>query len=522
VATSAPSYLPLAGGSLTGNLAMGGHNITGVGTVTATTFTGNLTGNVTGTATTATSAGTVSGNINHSQVTGLGSAALSNTSAFDLAGAASTALSSAETNAAATYLPLSGGTMTGELVLNSNLLVEGGIAAYTEVNLYGNGITFSDSSVQTTAGLPLTGGTMAGNIEMDGNAITDSAYGTLYDANVFGNANTTFNGILLNNPNTGLQLLLNETDALGNNSLVLAGSSLVSLSLFGNNLNMNNGSGTGGTTFNLDGSTIYGSALNSGVYGGPWHLGDGSGAYGGSLNMGGGAIYGSAGGTGQRGGTWNLGDGSGSNGGSFNMDSGTIYLNSNGTTSGYIITDNDGGINLVDQGGNVLQWNQWDDNGLSIGGNLWINGEYNVYMNNSSMTSVSAIVFADSSEQVTAYTGLQDLSSVLAYNNYAYGNSIYMNNDSGSGGGNLYMENGQIIGASAIDADNFAANSTGIGFFGASSVSQQTGTGSTATGEPGGGGTQVYSDTEFQGNGGTEYTINDIVIALKAYGLLAA
>ena len=46
--TALDSKLPLAGGTLTGNLNLGGNNILGAGSVTATTFNGNLTGNVTG------------------------------------------------------------------------------------------------------------------------------------------------------------------------------------------------------------------------------------------------------------------------------------------------------------------------------------------------------------------------------------------------------------------------------------------------------------------------------------------
>lgn len=193
----------------------------------------------------------------------------------------------------------------------------------------------------------------------------------------------------------------------------------------------------------------------------------------------------------------NLSNGGGAGGATFNMDAGSLYLNAYGTTSAYVSTDNDGGITFVDAGGNILQWNQWDDNGLTIGGNIWINGEFNVYLNGSTMTGLSEVVFSDSSTQSTAYQGPPGIGTVLA----------------------------QSVDCASYGLDNLGTISqitdASIGFFGASPVSQQTGTGSTATGEPGGTGTQVYSDTEFQGNGGTEYTINDIIIALKAYGLLA-
>lgn len=51
---------------------------------------------------------------------GLGTAAVQPSSAFDAAGAASAALTAAENNAAATYLPLAGGTLTGPLALGGN------------------------------------------------------------------------------------------------------------------------------------------------------------------------------------------------------------------------------------------------------------------------------------------------------------------------------------------------------------------------------------------------------------------
>lgn len=56
------------------------------------------------------------------QWTSLGSAATQNTSAFDAAGSASAALTAAEANAAATYLPLAGGTLSGPLAMGSNKL----------------------------------------------------------------------------------------------------------------------------------------------------------------------------------------------------------------------------------------------------------------------------------------------------------------------------------------------------------------------------------------------------------------
>ena len=65
------------------------------------------------------------------------------------------------------------------------------------------------------------------------------------------------------------------------------------------------------------------------------------------------------------------------------------------------------------------------------------------------------------------------------------------------------------------------ATSQKIGFFNATPVVQQSGTGET-TGFTGGGGTTARDDSTFTGNvGSTAYTISDIVKALKNLGLLA-
>jgi hypothetical protein len=60
--TAEGTKLPLAGGTMTGDIAMGSHNISGGGTFTATTFTGALNGNA-NTATTAGSATNFTGNL---------------------------------------------------------------------------------------------------------------------------------------------------------------------------------------------------------------------------------------------------------------------------------------------------------------------------------------------------------------------------------------------------------------------------------------------------------------------------
>jgi hypothetical protein len=60
-----------------------------------------------------------------------------------------------------------------------------------------------------------------------------------------------------------------------------------------------------------------------------------------------------------------------------------------------------------------------------------------------------------------------------------------------------------------------------VGFYSTTPVAQQTSSGS-ASYTPNVSANIVYAESTFAGSGWTAYTINDIVIALKAYGLLAA
>jgi hypothetical protein len=55
---------------------------------------------------------------------------------------------------------------------------------------------------------------------------------------------------------------------------------------------MKDGTGAGGSTLNMDGANIYGSAAATGAAGGTWNLGDGSGSHGTTLNMDSGTIQG--------------------------------------------------------------------------------------------------------------------------------------------------------------------------------------------------------------------------------------
>jgi hypothetical protein len=122
--------LPLSGGTLTGNVNMGTHNVTNAGTVTATNFVGD--------------------------------------------GSALTSVNDS------TKLPLSGGTMSGNLNLGGHqivgdLAVSGGNIITDGTVTVGTGITFADSTIQATAALPLTGGTMSGNIDLNSGNIANIA-----------------------------------------------------------------------------------------------------------------------------------------------------------------------------------------------------------------------------------------------------------------------------------------------------------------------------------------------------------
>ena len=100
----------------------------------------------------------------------------------------------------------------------------------------------------------------------------------------------------------------------------------------------------------------------------------------------------------------------------------------------------------------------------------------------------------------------QDTENVnfVVYRNDPGGAAIFFDADDGSGDDTLYF------------------NTDELGFFGTSTVAQQSGTGET-TGFTAGAGTGVNDDSTFTGNvGSTAYRINDIVKALKNYGLLAS
>ena len=91
-----------------------------------------------------------------------------------------------------------------------------------------------------------------------------------------------------------------------------------------------------------------------------------------------------------------------------------------------------------------------------------------------------------------------------------------------SGNGGAVTITGGTSAAGSLGAVNIAATGGSVGFLGATAVARQATTG-TVTGFTAGSGTAAKDDSTYTGNSGTAaYTVGDIVLALKNYGLLAA
>ena len=89
-------------------------------------------------------------------------------------------------------------------------------------------------------------------------------------------------------------------------------------------------------------------------------------------------------------------------------------------------------------------------------------------------------------------------------------------------GGHVKIDGGQAYGTGTAGAIYIANTRGQLSFFAATPVSQQATTGTT-TGFTAGTGTSANDDSTYTGNSGTAaYTVGDIVLALKNYGLLAA
>jgi hypothetical protein len=97
-------------------------------------------------------------------------------------------------------------------------------------------------------------------------------------------------------------------------------------------------------------------------------------------------------------------------------------------------------------------------------------------------------------------------------------------------GGQVAIIGGAHAGAGADGAVNIGAANTSqvaigaaankIGFFGQAPVVQPNGTGYDTVAV--GGATPAFRDDTYNGGAGTAYTLGDVIVALKALGLLAA
>jgi hypothetical protein len=94
--------------------------------------------------------------------------------------------------------------------------------------------------------------------------------------------------------------------------------------------------------------------------------------------------------------------------------------------------------------------------------------------------------------------------------------------DSPTFAGLTIADAGNIVLATGTGTKIGTATGQKLGFYNATPVVQQAGTGET-TGATGGSGTTVHTNATFTGNvGSAAYTISDVVKALKNLGLLAS
>jgi hypothetical protein len=205
----ASSDLALSGGTMTGSVAMGGNNITGAGTISATTFSGNAT-----TATTATNANNVnttatssnasyyplfvSSSSNGNQAVDLGTGLTFNPATNNLS---TTTFTGALTGHASSDLALSGGTMTGSVAMGGNNITGAGTISATNINA--TSLTGALTG-HASSDLALSGGTMTGSVAMGGNNITGAGTisATTFSGSFSGNATTATTATNANNVNT--------------------------------------------------------------------------------------------------------------------------------------------------------------------------------------------------------------------------------------------------------------------------------------------------------------------------------
>ncbi len=180
---SLSEYLPLAGGTMSGNISMGTHDITSITSIIGAVKTSNV----------------------NQLVTNPGTSTAGHVAVFsDTSGNVITDSSASLSQ----YLPLAGGTMSGNLsmgthaitaitniagavktssvdqiVTNPGTSTAGNVAVFSDTS--GNIIT--DSSASLSQYLPLAGGTMTGDLNMNGHVITTNANGDI----LIGNGATT-------------------------------------------------------------------------------------------------------------------------------------------------------------------------------------------------------------------------------------------------------------------------------------------------------------------------------------------
>jgi len=215
--------LPLAGGTMSGNIAMGGNNITGGGTVTGTTLTG----------TTALASPTLTLG---TQGTTQGSLVLDNTASTY----ATTIQSSNSATAAWTMiLPVTAG--TNGYVLSTN---GGGVTSWIANGSGGSGCTISGSQYQIVA------------VNSAGTGCTPDANATVNAGALALGASGTLGSIAMGNATTGVLTLQPQTGALGTVTVLIPAASDTLVNLAG--------------TQTLTNKSIDGSEINSGTVAGTY------------------------------------------------------------------------------------------------------------------------------------------------------------------------------------------------------------------------------------------------------------
>lgn len=152
------------------------------------------------------------------------------------------------------------------------------------------------------------------------------------------------------------------------------------------------------------------------------------------------------------------------------------------------------------------------------GGDITFSNTSNVNFNGGHATGISYIEFGDSSTQSTA--GIPQ-GGPLSTNLNCAGNSILDTGRVSAGtNGNVQLAGYDGTNFYNIIQCGYVTGQQQLGFF-ANEAPQQTPQGNTNT-PSGGSGSPVLVDTTFDGGlGGAAFTIGDIVLALKNYGLLS-